>query len=328
MTRHLSRTLPRRIMTTLTVTLVLLLPVLLLMVWLGGPKPPPPLQSIHEPFKGVDFSGVPTPSRFTARDGTSLAWLRYAPSGATPTGRRIVLVHGSSGRAQSMHVLARGLAAAGFEVASLDMRGHGDSGPRGHIAYIGQLEDDIADFMRTQPFAGPSTLLGFSSGGGFVLRLAGGEHGALFDRYLLLAPFLHHDAPTNRPSDGGWVSVGLPRIVALTALNTLHLTALNHLPVLRFALDGAVSQQLTAQYSYNLATNFRPRLDWAADLRAAQGDVRVLVGTEDELFRPERYADTFTQAGRALPVSLVPGTGHMGLTLQAEAVRAVATAAL
>jgi hypothetical protein len=182
--------------------------------------------------------------------------------------------------------------------------------------------------MRTQPFAGPSTLLGFSSGGGFVLRLAGGEHGALFDRYLLLAPFLHHDAPTNRPSDGGWVSVGLPRIVALTALNTLHLTALNHLPVPRFALDGAVSQQLTAQYSYNLATNFRPRLDWAADLRAAQGDVRVLVGTEDELFRPERYADTFTQAGRALPVSLVPGTGHMGLTLQAEAVRAVATAAL
>jgi len=34
----------------------------------GGPGEPPPLSSINDPFKGVDYSDLPAVSRFTARD--------------------------------------------------------------------------------------------------------------------------------------------------------------------------------------------------------------------------------------------------------------------
>ena len=86
-------------MTTLTVTAALLLPLLLLAVWLGGPRPVARMDSIHQPFARADFSGLPAPSRFVARDGTALAFLRY-PAIGTALNRRLVLVHGSSSRAR------------------------------------------------------------------------------------------------------------------------------------------------------------------------------------------------------------------------------------
>lgn len=292
----------------------------------GGPAPIAPLASINEPFAKVDFSAVPAPSHYTARDGTAMAWLHYPAAGGPAKPRRIVLVHGSSARARSMHVLASALAAAGFDVAALDMRGHGDSGPRGQAGYIGQLEDDVEDFMRAVPHAGPSTLAGFSSGAGFVLRFAGGNRQALFDRYVLLSPYLHHTAPTNRSGSSGWVSVGLPRMVALTLLNQAGMTTWNHLPVLRFGLNEVARQSLTSSYSYTLATNFGPHDDYRGDIRGMRGDVRLLAGSDDELFDASRFAAVFADAGRAVPVTLVPGVNHMGLTLDAAAVRAVAQA--
>ena len=292
------------------------------LIW-GGPGPIAPLASINEPFAKVDYSALPAPSHYTARDGTVMAWLHYPPAGNDAKARRIVLVHGSSARGRSMHVLATGLANAGFEVASLDMRGHGDSGPRGQTRYIGQLEDDVEDFMRFVPHAGNSTLMGFSSGGGFVLRFAGSNRQALFDRYVLLSPYLHHSAPTHQPDGGGWVSVGLPRMVALMLLNRAGVTTWNDLPVLRFGLNDAALKLLTSSYSYTLAANFRPHDDYLADIRNLRGDVRLVAGSKDELFDATRFAAVFADAGHAVPVTLVPGVKHMGLTLDDAAVQAI-----
>lgn len=292
----------------------------------GGPGPIAPLDSINKPFAGKDFSAVPPARTFTARDGTPLAWLEYPAAGGAPNARRVVLVHGSSARGRSMHVLAQALAAAGLHVAALDMRGHGNSGPRGHAAYIGQLDDDIEDFMRAVPHAGPSTLAGFSSGGGYALRFAGGSRQDLFDRYVLLAPFLHHTAPTNRPNDGGWVSVGLPRIVGLSLLSAAGITAWNDLPVLRFGLNEVARPMLTASYDFTLTQSFRPRDDYQADMRNARRPMRIVAGRNDELFDATKYAAVFEAAGRPVPVTLVDNTGHMGLTLDAAAVQAVARA--
>ncbi len=62
----------------------------------GGPKDIPPLASINNPFRDVDYSKVPKVQRYTARDETSLAWYGYtpAPSATTAPARRVVLVHG------------------------------------------------------------------------------------------------------------------------------------------------------------------------------------------------------------------------------------------
>jgi alpha-beta hydrolase superfamily lysophospholipase len=54
------------------------------------------------------------------------------------------------------------------------LRGHHNSGRSGDIDYIGQLEDDLADFVAVLRPLHPNasfTLIGFSSGGGFVLRV-------------------------------------------------------------------------------------------------------------------------------------------------------------
>lgn len=292
-------------------------------IWLGGPRDIAPLSSINAPFAKVDFSAVPKAQTFTARDGSVLAYLHYAAAGSAAAARRIVLVHGSSARGQSMHPLAQALAAQGFIVDALDMRGHGSSGPRGQIGYIGQLEDDVADFTKAVPHAGGNTLLGHSSGGGFVLRFAASPQQALFDRFVLLAPYLRYDAPTARPGNGGWVSVGIPRVVGLQLLNAVGITALNHLSVTRFALDDAAKKFLTSSYSFALATNFGPHNDYAQDIRNAKGPVQIVVGADDELFDAQRFASVFADAGKNVPVTVVPSVNHMGITLDARAHEAV-----
>lgn len=298
----------------------------------GGPRDIAPLASINAPFQKADFRSVPPPQHYTARDGVRLAWHAYpaaAAAGATaerPAGR-VVLVHGSSARAQSMHLLAQALVEKGYDVVALDMRGHGGSGPRGQAAYIGQLEDDVEDFLRAVPHAGPQTLMGFSAGGGFALRFAGSARQSLFDRYVLLAPYLHHNAPTERGGSGGWASVGIPRIVALAVLTRAGITRWNDLPVLRFALAPAARSLLTPSYSYTLATNFRPHDDYRSDIRQARGPLCILAGEEDELFHAERYAEVFAQAGKPVPVTLLPGVNHVGLTLDRGAVQAIAARA-
>ncbi|MFN4120168.1 alpha/beta hydrolase [Acidovorax sp.] len=292
----------------------------------GGPEDIPPLATINDPFKDLDFSNVPPAQRYPARDGASLAWHAYHPnggqSGASP--QRVVLVHGSSARGQSNHVLAQALANAGYTVASLDMRGHGASGTRGHAAYIGQMEDDIEDFLRAVPHAGAQTLMGFSAGGGFALRFAGSARQGLFDRYVLLSPFLHHNASTSRPDAGGWASVGLPRIIAITLINQMGITQWNHMPVLKFALSDEAREALTPAYSFTVATNFRPHDDYQADIRNARGTICIVAGADDELFYADRFASVFSQAGKQVPVTLIPRVNHMGLTLDPHAVATVA----
>jgi alpha-beta hydrolase superfamily lysophospholipase len=296
-------------------------------LWLGGPRPMPPLASINAPFAKVDFSALPAPSQFTARDGTPLAYRHYAPQGqAVGAAPHVVVVHGSSADSRSMHPLAQALAAAGFTVDALDVRGHGASGQRGHIAYVGQLEDDLEDFVRAAPAAPQRMLVGLSAGGGFALRFAADRRAALFDRYVLLLPFVGQDAPTARPGLDGWVSVGIPRIVALSLLNVAGVTALNHLPVTEFALDERAREFLTPRYDFNLATNYRPRRDWAADLRAVRQPMRVVVGQDDELFLPEQFAPLFARASVPVPVVVVPGANHIGVSLAPAALQAVVRA--
>jgi pimeloyl-ACP methyl ester carboxylesterase len=295
----------------------------------GGPKPIAALSSINNPFATVNYSALPPTRSFKARDGAQLAYLHYpgAPSTAPP--QRVVLVHGSSANARSMHVVAQGLAASGMTVDALDMRGHGASGERGHIAYIGQLEDDVADFMQANPEQGRyarDTLAGFSSGGGFVLRFAGSAQQALFSHYVLLSPYLRYDAPTAKPNNGGWASIGVPRMIALQVLNAMGIKAFNHLTVTQFALNDYAKAFLTPSYDFSLAANFGPHSDYAKDIAQAKGALRIVAGADDELFDTTQFASVFSNAGKAVQVDIVPSTHHIGLTLQSEAVKAIVNA--
>ncbi|MDH4322885.1 MAG: alpha/beta fold hydrolase [Betaproteobacteria bacterium] len=305
----------------------MLIPVLIFVVALlalagsiafGGPTPPAPMATINDPFRSVDFSDLPPVLIFQASDGQPLAYREYVPVGVQRGS--VTLIHGSSASSNSMHPMAKALAAAGYKAFALDMRGHGQSGAKGHIRHIGQLDSDLADFVRAVRPPQPSTLAGFSSGGGFVLRFAGGENQSLFGSYLLLSPFLSESAPNQRPGSGGWVNVGVPRIIGLAVLNSLGIRAFNWLPVASFALNEQARTLLTPEYDFNLAMNFRPERDYVANIQRVAKPCAVLAGAADEAFRTEKLEEIVRAAGKGWEVELLPNVGHIPLTLEPSAV--------
>ena len=304
-----------------SIALVLLLMVTAALVW-GSPGTPAPIASINDPFNSVDFSHMPALKNYQGADGAQLFYREYAPQSDNIKGSA-VLIHGSSASSESLHPMATALAAAGVHVYALDVRGHGASVPKGHIAFIGQLESDLQSFVQTVQPPIPSTLIGFSSGGGFVLRVAASEMQTSFDSYLLLAPYLGHTAPNYRPDSGGWVSVGVPRIVALNALNAAGIRCWNDLPVVRFALTEEDKSFLTPEYDFNLAMNFAANADYQADLLNAKGKVAILAGDADEAFKTQELQGMVQSAGKDWPVQLLPGVQHILLTLDPEALKAI-----
>lgn len=303
----------------LLICLGLVVAIFVLAIIFGGPGTPHPMGSITDPFSSVDFSDLPRLSKFTARDATELAYRSYAPAPSAPSEGSVVLIHGSSATSSSMHPMAKALSAAGFATYALDIRGHGGSRRKGQIAYIGQLEDDLTDFMHAVSPPAPVTLAGFSSGGGFALRFAGSSRQDLFQSYLLMAPFLSPDAPTSRPGSGGWASVGVPRIIALAILNGFGVRTFNSLPVLRFAVSENAKAILTPEYSYALTMNFAPQRDYLADIRNTHEPFSILIGANDEVYYPDRFADVLKQAGKDRPVTVIPGVDHVQLILATTA---------
>jgi pimeloyl-ACP methyl ester carboxylesterase len=280
------------------------------------------MESIAAPFRSMDFSKLPPLSHYTARDGAKLAYRAYI---APQPKQTVVLIHGSSGASISMHALAGYLQGQEMAVYVPDMRGHGDSGSKGDIAYIGQLEDDLEDFVN-QVLKGKqdATLVGFSAGGGFALRFAGSSRQKLFAHYVLLAPFLRYDAPTTRSNNGEWAKASVPRIIGLSLLGSIGEKWFGHLPVLAFAVDAKTAQYQTVTYSYRLWSNFGPHYNYKADMEAAKQPLTVMVGKNDELFYPQRYLPVFASSQPHAEIIIVPDVGHITLTSNKAGWKAVA----
>jgi pimeloyl-ACP methyl ester carboxylesterase len=289
-------------------------------------KNPPGLHSLSEGRKSVDFSTLPAVERFQARDGTMLGFRHYPASGPTK-GRGAIVIHGSSGSSgTSIHALSGALAARGVETWAIDIRGHGTSGTRGDIGYVGQLEDDLADFVaavRNSAPALPLTLIGHSAGGGFALRVAGSPIQGLFTRTVLLAPYLGYDAPTNRPNSGGWASADVPRILGLLALRKIGIDCCEALPTLAFAVPPHSESLLVPAYSDRLMRNFATR-GYRTDLAAATKPVTIISGADDELMLADKYTEAVRGITPAVDVKLIGGVDHIGIVSNPAAISVIA----
>jgi len=289
----------------------------------NAPASPPPMASMAAPLQQLSLQDVPVPRHFQARDGASLQYYAYP---AEPD-KVAVLVHGSAGPGASMHPLAELLRAAGVTTYVLDIRGHGGSGRRGDIDYIGQIDDDLADFVHG---LGPSrtgetrTLVGFSAGAGFTVRFAGGPYGLLFDRYVFLAP-IFPGASTWRPSAGGWVSISVPRVVTITSLDRLGIDWFDGFPVIRYAVSPDRSG-VTASYSYRLMVNFGAGLQYETYLRNIRRPAAVFVGTADEQVVAEQFTPLLQRLGVNIPVTLIPNMKHRDMIFAPEALQVVVRA--
>lgn len=288
---------------------------------------PPELHSISQARGTVDLSALPAIERFQARDGTMLGFRHY-PAHGPATGRAAIVIHGSSGSSGGgIHALSAALAAHGVDTYAVDIRGHGSSGTRGDIGYVGQLEDDLADFVavvrKTTPTA-PLTLIGHSAGGGFALRVAASPIQQLFARTVLLAPYLGYKAPTNRPHSGGWANADIPRVIGLQALRSVGIDCCDALPVLAFAVPPNSEKFLVPTYSDRLMRNFANHPDFRGDLAAATRPLTIFSGVDDELMIADEYAEAVRGITPPVDVKLIAGVGHIGIVSAPAAVAAIA----
>ncbi|MGB0505552.1 MAG: alpha/beta hydrolase [Pikeienuella sp.] len=281
------------------------------------------LTHISERFDQVDWSKLPTSEFLQARDGEQIAYRRY-----TGDPKQIVLaLHGSGGAGNALHPLAQALNENGYTVIVPDIRGHGASGRRGDVDYIGQVQDDLDDLRKALPeFAGAENahLLGFSMGGGIALSYGAASNN--FDSVTLLSPYLAHDAAPMADKNPyapevPWATPSIPRIISLSTLNSFGITAFNHLPVVALATDPNDDGATVPAYTFRMMQSVNPT-DWATDLASTKAPLTIVVGAEDELHGAPGY-----QGLSDVNVQVVPGVDHMGITL-ADAGIAAAVSAL
>jgi alpha-beta hydrolase superfamily lysophospholipase len=288
---------------------------------------PPEMRSVSESAKGIDWSTLPPLERFQARDGTWIGFRHYAANGAA-TGRGAVFIHGSSGSSGTVnHALTHAIAARGVETWALDIRGHGGSGTRGDIGYVGQLEDDLVDFVaqirKTAPDL-PLTLIGHSAGAGFSLRVAATPiMQDMFVRTVLLAPYLGYDAPTNRSNSGGWANADIPRFLGLAALRKLGIDCCAQLPVLALAVPPNFEKILVSIYSDRLMRNFATR-GYRIDFPATTRPITIFGAAEDEMMISDKYAETVQAIKPSVDVKIIDGINHMGIVTNPKAISVIA----
>jgi non-heme chloroperoxidase len=289
-------------------------------IFFDVPASPPPMASMAPPVTQINHD-FPAPRHFQARDGLKLEYYAYP---AEPD-KVAVLIHGSAGSARSMHALAEFLRAGGTTVYVPEIRGHGSSGRRGDIDYIGQIDDDLADFVShlgSVRRGETRTLVGFSAGAGFTIRFAGGPYGDLFDRNVFLAPILP-GAPTLRPNAGGWTKIALPRIIAIIWLNRVGIHWFDGFPVIRYAISPENARSMTGSYSYRLSANFGAGREYSSYLRNIRRPAAILVGDADEQVVADQFAPLLQRLGLTIPVSIVANMKHADMISKLEAFRAI-----
>lgn len=318
----------KRVLTALLSTIVIFFGLAVGLVLSQPVTSLPTTETLSFDSTGKDTAPTAPLLPYTARDGTLLAARHYP--GQSSDSPLVVVVHGSGWHGGAYAPLGKGLSdSRGFEVLVPDLRGHGPTPKRrGDVDHIGQLEDDLADLIAVYRKPGqPLYMVGHSSGGGLTIRFAGGAYGDMLDKAVLIAPFLKYDAPTARSDAGGWSHVLTRRVIGLSMLNSVGITALNGLHMIQFnfppaVLQGPQGDTATQSYSYRLNTSFAPRSDYLADA-ARLPDFLLIAGTEDDAFRPEAYEPTMSAATPKGTYRLIDGADHLGILVDPDALDSI-----
>ena len=180
----------------------------------------------------------------------------------------------------------------------------------GDVSYIGQLDDDLADLVKGLGLDKPGmhrTLVGFSSGGGFVLRIAGGQQAGLFNDYLAISPYIGQDSPTNKPNAGGWAGVAVPRIIALSLLDERRPAVVPgpaRRPLRHRRQGRATAARRSTPSGWRRACS--SAATGAAYWRASSAPTEIVVGANDELFNADQFKPMLQAINPRIGVTVVP----------------------
>ncbi|MEV0429383.1 alpha/beta hydrolase [Micromonospora sp. NPDC050495] len=234
-----------------------------------------------------------------ARDGGSIA---YEAHGAGPL---VVLAHGmGENRASFRHLVPR-LVAAGYRVASVDVRGHGDSSPHWPTYAPAEVGGDLLAVVRALG-GGPATLVGSSSSGAAVV-FAAADAPDLVSGVVQVSPFVAQPKPNPAMRVAQALVLRSPRLFGM-----FHRTLF---PCGRPADDAAYRKEMVARLRGRMAAvrgvvaPVEPH--WTARAAAVRQPVLVLMGTKDPDF-PDPGAEA--RAARRLfataEARMIADSGH------------------
>lgn len=269
----------------------------------------------------------PELSFYKGADGERLAYRSYE---SEESERIVIMLHGSGYHSRYLSPLAEAL--AGQETATVvtpDLRGHGPTADsRGDVDYVGQIEDDLEQLIAHVREKYPEASLylgGHSSGGGSVIRFAGGGAEADVDGYLLLAPYIHHNSEVNQNTGQGWSNPNIPRMAALSIFNRLGIAFFNGKNVISFNMPESYRDGTeTLYYSYRLQTSMHPRDDYEKDIQGLKADTLVIAGEKDRSFQVEAYPSLFENR-KHVKVVLKEDLSHFGVVTDSGSHEAIAS---
>ncbi len=254
------------------------------------------------------------PKKFLMRDGKYLFSYKYEIESNTT----IILLHGVLSSAYLMNKTSGLLReATNSEVIALDFRGHGQSeGTPGDLDYINQYVDDLTDVISTLKNKNPKQkiiLAGHSMGGGVILRYAMKNDVPSVDGYLLIAPHLGVNSPTNKEeklatNEEPFIKIHINRIIGLKMLNAIGNTEYNNLPVLFFNLPETM---LITKYSYRANESMSPQ-NYKKGLNAINKPLLVVIGSNDEAFDAHKFTAAVTENSKG-EVTIIENETHNGI---------------
>jgi pimeloyl-ACP methyl ester carboxylesterase len=245
-----------------------------------------------------------------ARDGEPLEYRHYR----SDSGYVLILIHGSGWHSQYFYPLAKKLASQGVaSVYTPNLRGHGITPKRrGDVEYIGQLDDDLEDFIRKVKAENPNQKIilgGHSSGGGLCVRFAGAKAAKLVDGYILLAPYLTHDAPIVR-RENDWAKPKLIRVITAHILNGFGLHWMDHIVTLEFNLPAEYRNGTeTTHYTHAMLVSLTS--DKYQKILPRMKKTLVLVGSGDEVLIASAFMDILKDSPAELMI--LPDIDHIGV---------------
>lgn len=247
---------------------------------------------------------------YTTRDGVRIACRVFEPRGDARA--VLVFLHGAALNSQLYAPIGVRLSSIfRMRVVLVDMRGHGESdGRRGHVEYIGQLEDDIHDVLnalkRESP-ARPLFLGAHSAGSSVIVRYAGLKGAISPDGYVFVSALLVKN-PVFTINSGQEKSVNngakdvvskfhLMRLVLLDILNRLGFTAFNTLPIVHFQFPqniGMKARREVESYSYNMFRQMDVQ-NYYCGFKNIDRPLLMIIGQADALVPPENLRIVFDQ---------------------------------
>lgn len=254
----------------------------------------------------------PTPTRFAGFEGIDLAADVFGEPDAWP----VLLMHGGGQTRHAWGTAARTLAEHGWRAASLDLRGHGDSGwaANGDYSFRAFANDAIAV---ADALGRPPVLVGASLGGVAAIIAEGGSDRVVASG-LVIVDITHRSNPAGIERIKTFMSSGAEgfatledaadAIAAYTPNRPRRMNPTGLMKVLRQRPDGRWYWHWDPAFMARGRTEV-PGQDYQALFEASLDGVRV-----PTLLVVGKLSDVVTEAGTEEFLARIPGAKHVDVS--------------